>query len=42
MIEILHSLKFLEFMNELGKTFSVVDNGIKPLGILLAPQNITP
>ena len=29
-------------MNESGKTFPIVDNGINPLGILPVPQNITP
>ena len=29
-------------MNELGKTFSIGENGINPLGILPVPQNIWP
>ena len=34
MIEIFHFLKFKEFISELGKTFSIGDNGMNPLGIL--------
>ena len=29
-------------MNEQGKTFSIGENGINPLGILPVPQNIWP
>ena len=29
-------------MNELGKTFSIGENGINPMGILPVPQNIWP
>ena len=42
MVEIFHSLKFREFVNELGKAFSIVENGMNPLGILPIPQNIWP
>ena len=31
MIEISHSLKFREFINELGKIFSTMENGMNPL-----------
>ena len=31
MIEIFHSLKFEEFINELGKTFSIGEYGMNPL-----------
>ena len=31
---------FLEFINELGNTCSIGENGIKTLGILPVPQNI--
>ena len=42
MIQIFHSLKFEEFMNELEKTFPIRENGINPLRILPVPQNIWP
>ena len=31
MIEIFDSLKFQEFVNELGKIFSIEENGMTPL-----------
>ena len=34
--------KFYEFTNELGKTFSIGENGISPEGIPPIPQNIWP
>ena len=37
MIEIFHSLKFKEFINELRKTLSIGKNGMNPLGILPIP-----
>ena len=40
MIEIFLFLKVKKFVNELGKTFSIGENGMSPLGILLMPQNI--
>ena len=40
MIEISHSLKFKEFINELGKIFSTGENGMNPLGILPIPKNV--
>ena len=42
MIEILHTLKFEEFINELRKLFSIWENRIIPLGNLAIPQNIWP
>ena len=42
MIEIFHSLKFEKFINELGKIFSIGENGINSLGILPISQNIWP
>ena len=41
MIEIFHSLEFLEFFNELGK-ISSGENGMNPLGVMPMPQNIWP
>ena len=42
MIEIFHFLKFQEFINdtELGKTFSIGENGMNPLEILPMQQNV--
>ena len=44
MIEIFHFLKFQEFINdtELGKTFSIGENGMNPLEILPMQQNVWP
>ena len=42
MIEIFYCLKFQEFINELEKTFSIGENGMKLLGIQPVPQNIRP
>ena len=38
MIEIFHCLKFQEFINELEKTFSTGENGMKLLGIQPVPK----
>ena len=38
MIEIFHCLKFQEFINELEKTFSIGENGMKLLGIQPVPK----
>ena len=42
MIEIFCYLKFQEFINELGKTFSIGENGINPLEIQPILQNTWP
>ena len=42
MIEIFCYLKFQEFINELGNTFSIGENGMNPLGIQPILQNIWP
>ena len=42
MIEIFHSLIFQEFINELGKRFSIAENIMKLLGIVSLRQNIWP
>ena len=33
---------FEGFINELGKTFSIGENGMNPLGLPSKPQNIWP
>ena len=42
MIEIFHFLKFEEFANDLGRTFSIGDDRMNPLGILQIPWNVWP
>ena len=42
MIQMFHSLEFQEFINELGKTFSIGENGMHTLEILPIPQNTWP
>ena len=42
MIEIFHVLKFQEFINELGTTFSIGETEMNPLEILSIPQNVCP
>ena len=42
MIEIFHSLKCSEIINEFRKTFSIGENGKNSYGVLPIPQNVRP
>ena len=39
MIEMFHFLKFKKFINEFGNIFSIGENEMNSLGILLIPRN---